>query len=33
VMMLRQGNIIFSGKDEELRKSEDPYILRFMRGK
>jgi phospholipid/cholesterol/gamma-HCH transport system ATP-binding protein len=33
VMMLRQGNIIFSGKDEELRKSDDPYILRFMRGK
>lgn len=32
VMMLRQGNIIFSGKDEQLRASEDPYIRRFIRG-
>ena len=33
VMMLRRGNIIFSGKDEELHKSHDPYIHRFIRGK
>ena len=33
IIMLRQGNIIFSGKDEELRATEDPYILKFMRGK
>jgi phospholipid/cholesterol/gamma-HCH transport system ATP-binding protein len=33
VMMLRDGKIIFSGKDEELRKADDPYIRRFMRGK
>ena len=33
VMMLRQGNIIFSGKDEELHKASDPYIHRFIRGK
>ena len=33
IIMLRQGNIIFSGKDEELRATQDPYILKFMRGK
>ena len=33
VMMLRDGQIIFSGKDEVLRRSEDPYISRFIRGK
>jgi len=33
VMMLRDGEIIFSGKDEELRQVKDPYIRRFMRGK
>lgn len=33
VMMLRKGNIIFSGKDEQLRLVEDPYILRFITGK
>lgn len=32
VMMMRQGNIIFSGTDEALRRSEDPYIQRFLRG-
>jgi phospholipid/cholesterol/gamma-HCH transport system ATP-binding protein len=32
VMMLREGNIIFSGTDEALRKAEDPYIQRFLRG-
>ncbi len=33
VMMLRQGSIIFSGKDEQLRKVDDPYIHKFIRGK
>lgn len=33
VMMLRRGHIIFSGKDEQLRKTDDPYIRRFLRGK
>lgn len=33
VLMLRNGRIIFSGKDEQLRKAEDPYIHRFIRGK
>ncbi len=33
VMMLRRGHIIFSGKDEQLRNSEDPYIHKFLRGK
>ena len=32
VMMMRNGNIIFSGTDEALRRSEDPYIQRFLRG-
>ncbi len=33
VMMLKEGNIIFSGKERELRSSQDPYIRRFIRGK
>ncbi|HEY0461893.1 MAG TPA: ATP-binding cassette domain-containing protein [Pyrinomonadaceae bacterium] len=33
VLMLRDGQIIFSGKDEQLRKTDDPYITRFIRGK
>lgn len=33
VIMLRRGNIIFSGKDEQLRRADDPYIHRFIRGK
>ena len=33
VIMLREGEIIFSGKDEELKSSQDPYIHRFIRGK
>jgi len=33
IIMLREGNIIFSGKDEELTASKDPYIQRFLRGK
>ena len=32
VMMMRQGKIIFSGTDESLRRAEDPYIHRFLRG-
>ncbi|MEP7075653.1 MAG: ATP-binding cassette domain-containing protein [Acidobacteriota bacterium] len=32
VIMLREGNIIFSGKDEQLRAVNDPYIHRFIRG-
>ena len=33
VIMLREGKIIFSGKDEELMRSQDEYIHRFIRGK
>lgn len=33
VMMLREGKVIFSGKDEQLRAVDDPYIHRFIRGK
>jgi phospholipid/cholesterol/gamma-HCH transport system ATP-binding protein len=33
VIMLRDGKLIFSGKDEQLRNSDDPYIHRFIRGK
>jgi phospholipid/cholesterol/gamma-HCH transport system ATP-binding protein len=32
VMMMREGNVIFSGTDESLRKSADPYIQKFLRG-
>jgi phospholipid/cholesterol/gamma-HCH transport system ATP-binding protein len=32
VMMMREGNIIFSGTDETLRHAEDPYIKKFLRG-
>jgi phospholipid/cholesterol/gamma-HCH transport system ATP-binding protein len=33
VMMMREGNIIFSGTDESLRRAEDPYIQKFLRGR
>jgi ABC-type transporter Mla maintaining outer membrane lipid asymmetry ATPase subunit MlaF len=33
IIMLRDGSISFSGKDEELLRSEDPYIKRFVYGK
>lgn len=33
VLMLRDGHIIFSGKEEELKASDDAYIKRFIRGK
>jgi phospholipid/cholesterol/gamma-HCH transport system ATP-binding protein len=32
VLMMREGNIIFSGTDERLRRAEDPYIQKFLRG-
>jgi len=32
VMMMRQGEVIFSGTDEALRRAEDPYIKKFLRG-
>lgn len=33
VMMLKDGQIVFSGKDEQLRQSQDEYIRKFIRGK
>ena len=33
VIMLRDGRIIFSGTDERLNRSSDPYIKRFIHGK
>src|SRR5919205_198937 len=33
IMMIRNGKIIFSGTDEQLKKTDDPYIKRFLRGK
>ena len=32
VMMLKQGNIIFAGTDEAIRRADDPYIQKFLRG-
>ena len=32
VMMMLNGEIIFSGTDESLRHAEDPYIQKFLRG-
>lgn len=32
IMMIREGAVIFSGKDEELQRTEDPYIKRFIHG-
>jgi phospholipid/cholesterol/gamma-HCH transport system ATP-binding protein len=32
VLMMRDGQIIFSGTDESLRKDQDPYIHKFLRG-
>ena len=32
VMMMRAGNIIFSGTDEALRRADDAYIQKFLRG-
>lgn len=33
VIMFRDGKIIFDGKDEQLHRSDDPYIQRFITGK
>jgi phospholipid/cholesterol/gamma-HCH transport system ATP-binding protein len=33
VLMLREGKVIFSGKDEQLRATDNPYIRRFITGK
>lgn len=33
IMMLREGEIIFSGTDELLRKSDDKYIQTFIHGR
>ncbi|HBE83846.1 MAG: ATP-binding cassette domain-containing protein [Blastocatellia bacterium] len=33
ILMLRDGKITFSGSDEQLSSSEDPYIRRFVYGK
>lgn len=33
VIMFRDGRVIFSGSDERLRSSGDPYIQRFIHGK
>lgn len=33
IVMLKEGKIIFTGKDEEFRVTTDPYILKFVRGK
>jgi phospholipid/cholesterol/gamma-HCH transport system ATP-binding protein len=32
VLMMRDGEIIFSGTDETLKRAEDPYIHKFLRG-
>ncbi|HYP53780.1 MAG TPA: ATP-binding cassette domain-containing protein [Pyrinomonadaceae bacterium] len=30
ILMMKEGKIIFSGTDEQLRRNEDPYIVRFI---
>ena len=32
VLMMRDGRVIFSGSNEQLDKSDDTYIRRFIRG-
>ena len=32
VLMMRDGQVIYSGTDESLRRSEDGYIQKFLRG-
>jgi phospholipid/cholesterol/gamma-HCH transport system ATP-binding protein len=32
VLMMRNGRIIFDGKDEQLRQSDDQYVRRFITG-
>jgi phospholipid/cholesterol/gamma-HCH transport system ATP-binding protein len=33
ILMLRNGEIIFSGTDEQIKKTDDPYIKKFLRGR
>ena len=33
IVMLREGKIIFTGSDEQLESSQDPFIRRFIRGR
>jgi phospholipid/cholesterol/gamma-HCH transport system ATP-binding protein len=33
ILMLKEGKIIFSGKEEEFATTDDEYILKFVRGK
>lgn len=33
IMMLKDGKIIFTGTDEQLKRCNDPYIKRFIHGK
>lgn len=33
ILMIKQGDIIFSGKNEELMEQDDPFIRRFLNGK
>jgi phospholipid/cholesterol/gamma-HCH transport system ATP-binding protein len=32
VLMMRDGRVIFSGTDESLKRADDPYIQKFLRG-
>jgi phospholipid/cholesterol/gamma-HCH transport system ATP-binding protein len=32
ILMMRDGRVIFSGTNEELRQTKDPYIQNFLRG-
>jgi phospholipid/cholesterol/gamma-HCH transport system ATP-binding protein len=32
VLMMRDGQVIFSGTDESLRRADDAYIQKFLRG-
>jgi ABC-type transporter Mla maintaining outer membrane lipid asymmetry ATPase subunit MlaF len=32
VLMIKEGEVIFSGTDETLKKSDDKYIKKFLRG-
>ncbi|HYG10995.1 MAG TPA: ATP-binding cassette domain-containing protein [Pyrinomonadaceae bacterium] len=32
LLMMKEGHIIFSGTDEMLKRTEDPYIKKFLRG-
>lgn len=33
IIMIKEGKIIFEGKNEELQANKDPYIKRFLNGK